>query len=380
MDSPRGRIHLMRGVDEGRIDLTTDVVRHLDLCLGCRACETACPSGVRYGELIESARTLVATQHRRGWRDRWRRQWIQSIFPHPQALRLLLLPLRVLEVAGGLRWLRRYSKWLAMLPRLGWWEPLPVMTEASAPQRHNVTLLTGCVQQVLFAETHRATVRVLARHGCAVQAPVQQTCCGALYLHGGDREQARVCARRNIEVLGGSDVDAIIVNAAGCGAMLKEYGHLLGDDPAYADRARAFSAKVRDATEYLAGLGLQVPRGRIEARVSYQDACHLAHGQGVREAPRQLLRQIPGLELVELPESDTCCGSAGSYNLTEPDLANRLGARKTATLISTGAECVAVANPGCAMQIAYQLKRAGSVMRVAHPIELLDQAYRDEDR
>lgn len=380
MDSPRGRIYLMRGLEEHAIDLTPDVARHLDLCLGCRACETACPSGVHYGELIESARVLVEAQHRRGWLDRLRRGLIQLVFPRPRLLRLLLLPLRVLEATGALDSLRRRSGLLATLPRLRRWEPLPeqsLLDPGGSPgvEARRVALLSGCVQQVLFADTNRATIRVLVRNGCAVQVPPAQTCCGALYLHGGNRARAQACARRNIDAFP-PDVDAIIVNAAGCGALLKEYGQLLGDDPAYAARARAFSAKVRDVTEFLAALPLAPPQGRIDARVTYHDACHLAHGQGVRDAPRQLLRQIPGVELVELPEADMCCGSAGSYNLTEPEMARRLGERKAANVSTTKAEYVAVANPGCALQIAYRLRAAGSSATVVHPIELLDRAYR----
>jgi glycolate oxidase iron-sulfur subunit len=217
---------------------------------------------------------------------------------------------------------------------------------------------------------------VLARNGCTVLTPARQGCCGALYLHAGARDEARACARHNIDVFG-ADLDAIVVNAAGCGAVLKQYGELLADDPAYAARARAFSAHVRDVTEYLAALPLAPPRGRLEARVTYHDACHLVHGQGVREAPRTVLRCIPGVELVELADSDLCCGSAGSYNLTEPEMARRLGARKAATVRATGATCVAAANPGCVMQIQAALDRAGVAVTVRHPVELLDEAYGD---
>lgn len=261
-----------------------------------------------------------------------------------------------------------------MLPRLGWWAPLPTAVAAQGSERYRVGFLAGCVAQVLYAETNRATVRVLARNRCAVNTPSQQTCCGALYLHAGARRDALACARRNIDAFA-DDLDAIVVNAAGCGAMLKQYGELLGDDPAYAARARAFSAKVRDVTEFLAVLPLAAPRNDLSVRVTYHDACHLAHAQGVRDAPRALLRQIPGLELVELPDADTCCGSAGSYTLTEPEMARRLGERKAANIRATGASCVAVANPGCAMQIGAALQRAGLTVAVRHPVELLDEAY-----
>lgn len=376
MDSPRGRIYLMRALEDGAVDCTPDVARHLDLCLGCRACETACPSGVRYGELIESARAFVEANHHRPLADRVRRRLITWAFPRPQRLRNLLAPLRLLELVGLLGLVRRVSATAAMLPRLGSWEPLPERTAAVGPERRQVGFVAGCVAQVLFARTNHATARVLARNGCAVLTPARQGCCGALYLHAGARDAARACARHNIDVFG-PDLDAIVVNAAGCGVMLKQYGELLADDPAYAARARAFSARVRDVTEYLVALPLVPPRGRIAARVTYHDACHLAHGQGVREAPRALLRRIPGVELVELPDADLCCGSAGSYNLTEPEMARRLGERKAATVRSTGATCVAAANPGCIMQIQAALDRAGVAVTVKHPVELLDEAYED---
>jgi glycolate oxidase iron-sulfur subunit len=377
MDSPRGRIYLMKGLEDGMLRMTPDVARHLDLCLGCRACETACPSGVHYGELIESARSFVEEQHRRPLLDRLRRRAVTLLFPRPQLLRTLLLPLRLLELVGVLSAARRVSPLAALLPRLGSWTPMPSVVAARGTERQRVGLIAGCVAQVLFAETNRATVRVLTRNGCSVTAPRRQTCCGALYLHAGARQQALDCARRNIDAFP-SDLSVIVVNAAGCGAMLKEYGTLLADDPAYAEPARAFSAKVRDITEFLAALPLTAPRGALHVRVTYHDACHLAHGQGVRAAPRRLLQQIPGLELVELAESDTCCGSAGSYNVTESEMAQRLGDRKAANIRATGTSCVAAANPGCVMQIQASLRRAGVAATVLHPVELIDRAYEAE--
>jgi len=376
MDSPRGRIYLMRALEDGTLRVTSDVVRHLDLCLGCRACETACPSGVHYGELIESARAFVEQQHQRPWRDRLRRRLITLLFPRPQLLRTLLLPLRLLELLGILAAVRRVNGLAAMLPRLGRWEALPPHVPSRDVERQRVGLVTGCVAQVLFAETNRATVRVLTRNGCSVTAPTRQTCCGALYLHAGARRQALDCARRNIDSFP-PDLAAILVNAAGCGATLKEYGQLLAADMEYAARARAFSAKVRDITEFLATLQLTPPQNALRARVVYHDACHLAHGQGVRAAARRILQQIPGLELVELAESDTCCGSAGSYNITEPEMARRLGDRKAANIRSSQATWVAAANPGCVMQIQASLRRVGGAATVLHPVELLDRAYGD---
>lgn len=374
MDSPRGRIYLMKGIEDGSLPLSADVVRHLDLCLGCRACETACPSGVRYGELIEAARPFVEAQHRRPAFDRWRRRAIALVFPHPQRLRTLLLPLRLLDLIGVLPWLRRRVGAAAMLPPLGAWGPLPELVPARGPEQQRVALVAGCVAQVLFAETNRATVRVLTRNHCSVVTPVGQGCCGALYLHGGARDAALACARRNIDAFP-DEVSAILTTAAGCGAVLKQYGELLQEDARYAARARAFSAKVRDVTEFLAALPLVAPSRPLRARVTYHDACHLAHAQGVRQAPRQLLQQIPGIELVELPDADMCCGSAGSYNLTEPAMARRLGDRKAENIRATGAEWIAAANPGCVMQIRAALRRGGTAATVVHPIELLDRAY-----
>jgi len=375
MDSPRGRIYLMKALEDGSVGMTPDIARHLDLCLGCRACETACPSGVRYGNLIEAARSFVEEHHRRPLLDRWRRALITRIFPHPQRLRMALRPLLVLERLGILGLLRRVSPVVGMLPQLEGAVPLPEVTVAHGTERQRVGFLSGCVAQVLFSRINGATVRVLAQNGCTVVTPPAQACCGALYLHAGKRADALECARRNLEAFP-AGLDAIIINAAGCGAMMKEYGDLLADDPAYAERARAFSATVRDVTEFLAARPLVPPRGAIRARVAYHDACHLAHAQGVREAPRQLLRQIRGIELVEMADADTCCGSAGSYNLTEAVMARRLAERKVANIRATGATCVAAANPGCILQIQAGLRRAGLSTRVVHPIELLDQVYR----
>ena len=374
MDSPRGRIYLMRGLQDGSLTMTADVARHLDLCLGCRACETACPSGVHYGDLIEGARTFVERTHERPLGQRLQRRVVTALFPHPDRLRLALWPLRLLEAVGLLGVLRRFVPLASMLPALGDWARLPEESRPRGPVRERVAFLTGCVAQVLFAATNRATVRVLTRNGYVVTTPPRQTCCGALYLHAGDHAAALACARRNLDAFP-EKVRAIVVNAAGCGAMLKQYGDLLADDPRYAERARAFSARVRDVTEFLAERPLEPPPRRVPMRVTYHDACHLAHGQGVRSAPRAVLEAIPGIELVELPDSDVCCGSAGSYNLTEPAMAARLGARKAECVRATGAACVAAANPGCILQIQAALHRAGMSVAVRHPIELLDEAY-----
>lgn len=354
--------------------LTPDVVEHLDLCLGCRACETACPSGVRYGELIEDARAYVATSYRRPWWDRWRRRLISSIFPYPSRLRVLLIPVQVLQRSGIWRLIKRAVPAAAILPRLTGARELPEVTPARGGERGRVGLLIGCVAREFFSETNQATARVLARNGWTVVVPQAQGCCGALHLHAGDPATARRFARRNLDAFA-PDLEAIIVNAAGCGVVMKEYGRLLGDDPQYADRALAFAAKVRDVTEFLAALPAREPERRIERRVTYHDACHLAHGQQVREAPRALLRLIPGLEVVPLPEAEICCGSAGSYSLVEPGMARRLLERKIANIATTGASCVVAANPGCVLQIQAGLRARGLAIAVKHPVELLDEAY-----
>ena len=375
MDSPRGRIYLMRALNDGALAMTPEVARHLDLCLGCRACETACPSGVHYGQLIEGARSFVEGAHRRGPFDRWGRRAIEWIFPYPTRLRALLAPLRLAQRLGLWPLITRLIPMAAMIPSHGNAGALPETTAAYGVERHRVGLLTGCVAQVMFGETNHATARVLARNGCTVIAPATQSCCGALSLHSGARAAALDSARRLIDAFG-DDLDAIIVNAAGCGALMREYGELLKGDAVYAERAQRFSAKVRDVSEWLAALPIEPPPAVAPVRMTYHDACHLAHGQQVREQPRALLRAVPGIELVELPESDLCCGSAGSYNLTEPAMAARLQARKVANIATTNAQCVVAGNPGCILQIQAGLRRRGDAAPVRHPIEVLDRAYR----
>ncbi len=375
MDSPRGRIYLMRGLSDGAIGMAPEVARHLDLCLGCRACETACPSGVHYGELIEGVRSFVEERHRRGFVDRWRRRAIEWVFPYPARLRALLLPVRLAQRLGLWPLVVKVVPLAAMIPAGTAAGALPEKSPAAGRERKRVGLLTGCVARVMFAETHQATVRVLTRNGCTVFAPRAQPCCGALSLHGGSREAALSFARGTIDAFG-DDLDAVIANAAGCGAMLRQYGELLASDPVYAERARRFSAKVRDVSEWLAELTIEPPPAVAPIRVTYHDACHLAHAQQVREPPRSLLRAIQGIELVDLPESEVCCGSAGSYNLTEPAMAARLRERKVRNIESTGADCVVTANPGCILHIQAGLSRRGRKISVLHPVEVLDRAYR----
>ncbi|HEY6147070.1 MAG TPA: heterodisulfide reductase-related iron-sulfur binding cluster, partial [Thermoanaerobaculia bacterium] len=366
MDSPRGRIDLMRGLDEGKIELTDGVIAHFDRCLGCMGCMTACPSGVRYDVLIEQTRAKIEKSGRRSFADRLYRSLLFRFFPHPKRLAWLAAPLRA-YAGTGLQNLVRRSGILSLLPkrlaqldalapasggRPGGGE-LPERTPAAGPARARVALVAGCVQRVFFPEVNAATIRVLAAEGCDVRVPGDQGCCGALSMHAGREEEGLEFARRLIESFesGGGDAGAIVVNAAGCGSNLKDYGRLFADEPAWAERAAAFSARVRDAMELLAEMAPAAARHPVPLRVAYHDACHLAHAQGIRAAPRALLRQIPGLELLEVPDGDQCCGSAGIYNLTEPASADEIGARKAANVLSTRADLLASANPGCTLQI-----------------------------
>jgi glycolate oxidase iron-sulfur subunit len=381
-DSPRGRIYLMRSLQEGRLAATAETVRHLDLCLGCRACETACPSGVRYGELIEAARTFVEARYRRPWPARLQRAALARLFPSPRGRRWLaraaaLTPRGVLAALARARPLPaavRYRVALAAaLPRP---EPgaLPAVIEPDGHQRGTVGLLTGCIADTFFGGTNRAAAGLLARAGFRVVVPRDQTCCGAVLLHLGQHDATVAFARRNVAVFAAAGADVVATTAAGCGAMLRGYGALLADEPD-AVAAAALAARARDVTEILAAAGLPAPGRRLDRRVTYHDACHLAHAQGVRSAPRDLLRQIPGVELVELAESDHCCGSAGTYNLTEPAMARRLLARKVDHVLATGAAVVATANPGCALQLRAGLLLRGAGLAVAHPVDLLARAY-----
>ena len=389
MDSPRGRIVLIKSLAEGRIKLTDSAAAHLDLCLGCRACETVCPSGVPYGQLIEAARAEIERQ-RPGRPLRRLFRWVNFslLLANPQMLRLAAAGLRAYQVSG-LRTLVRGSGLLRLLPAsLRHWEPLlpelpagadraplPEVTPAEGARRIRVGLLTGCIQQVAFGPQNRATARVLARNGAEVVAPRTQGCCGALHAHAGEHATALALARRTIAAFEAAGVEHVIVNTSGCGAHMKAYGTLLADDPAWRGRAARFAASVRDVSEFLAAQPLQGPLGEIRRTVTYHDPCHVVHGQKVRAEPRALLAQIPGLRVVELPEADWCCGSAGTYNLTQPEMATRLLERKIRHVQSTGAAVVVTANPGCIIQIAQGLRAKGSRIQVLHIVELLDRAY-----
>lgn len=381
-ESPRGRIHLMINMLEG--GPTSDTTRlHLDRCLACRACEVVCPSGVPYGHLIEAARTVLAEESRprRGWLAGRLRRLALDVLADPTSLARAAnvlglyerLGLRSLLHATGLarvlpRGLRRLE---ALYPPFSRPRYRPPATPP-AP-RGRVALLLGCVMRVAYGDVHTAAGRVLAREGIAVIDAPAQVCCGALHAHAGEREDARALARRNIAAFEDAAVDAIIVDAAGCGAQLKGYGSLLSDDDTWKGRAAAFAAKVRDVNEYLVGIAGE-RLGRLDLRVTYQDPCHLAHAQGIRKPPRDLLSRVHGLELIEMADADVCCGSAGSYNLTQPEYADRLVDRKVDAILATGARAVISANPGCMLQIEAGLRARGSQLPVLHVVEVLDRA------
>lgn len=379
-DSPRGRIYAMRAGLDARLDMTPAVVEHFDTCLGCMACETACPSGVRYAPLIEQTRAAVEAHHTRPARERLFRRLLFAVLPFPGRLRALALPLLLVQPFRRLPSVMallpsRLRSLLAIAPDVTLGSALretAEFTPAVGEPRLRVGLVTGCVQRAFFGSVNQATARVLAAEGCNVCAPRDQGCCGALALHSGEQEQARAFARRLIAAFDAANVDLVAVNAAGCGSAMKEYGHLLEDDPAWAARAAAFARQVRDVTEVVAGLEPRATRHPIAARVAYHDACHLAHAQGVRREPRDLLAGIPGLTVVPVAESEICCGSAGIFNLTQPAMASSLGRRKAENLAEAAPVAVVTSNPGCILQIRAAARDAGFPYRVLHIVELLD--------
>ncbi|GAA2871230.1 glycolate oxidase iron-sulfur subunit [Actinoplanes cyaneus] len=385
MDSPRGRIHLIAQGLEGE-PLSDAMVEHFDRCLGCMACVTACPSGVRYDRLIEDTRAQVERRHPRTARERALRAAIFAVFPYPRRLRLLRGPLWAYQRSGLQRLvarsglLERLAPTLATLdalaPRLRGVPRPPRRVAAHGTRRAVVGMLTGCVQSAFFPDVNAATVRILAAEGCDVVIPSGQGCCGALSVHNGRRAEAEGFARRLVDTFERSGMDYFVVNAAGCGSSLKEYGELLADDPAYAARAAAFAAKVRDLAELLVELGPVAVRHPLPVTVAYHDACHLAHAQGVRAQPRALLRAIPGLELREIAEAEICCGSAGVWNVLNPAPAAELGDRKAAAVLGTGASLLVTANPGCLMQVAAAVRRQGGSIALAHTAQVLDASLR----
>jgi len=424
MDSPRGRIYQMQAVAEGRLEISDDFIEHMNCCLGCRACETACPSGVQFGKLIEAAREQIHLEvdtiaPQEGADTHGSEEYESLLSPTTNvnnasiAAKLLrqfffglMLPSRsvlTLVFAGlklyqrsGLQTLVRRTGLLDAVNALPTpfqgqlkipealmdsatgaviQQQLPEITPAIGPRRYRVGMISGCIMDQIFRNINDATIRVLTANGCEVITPTQQICCGALHVHAGEAERGRALAKHNIDVFEQYNCDAIIINSAGCGSTLKEYVHLLRDDPTYAERAQAFSEKVKDISEFLAGIELNRAMGPVERTVTYHDACHLVHGQKIRQQPRQLLKAIPGIKLVDLKEADWCCGSAGIYNISNQEMGHELLERKMNNVSATNASVLATGNPGCMMQIAMGVRERGLDMTVMHPVQLLDEAY-----
>jgi len=384
MDSPRGRIYLMENGLKGE-PMTDTMVQHFDACLGCMACVTACPSGVQYDKLIEATRAQVERRHERTQREKLLRAAIFSLFPYPQRLRLLRGPLRLYQRTGVQRALRRtgildrtpkLAALESLTPRLGRNVKIPERIPAAGPKRAVVGMLLGCVQREFFPDVNAATARILQAEGCEVVVPKDQGCCGALSVHNGREAEAQRFARAVVETFDEAGVEYVVVNAAGCGSAMKEYADLLAGDPGYADRARAFAEKVRDISEILVEIGPVAPRHPLPMVAAYHDACHLAHAQGVRSQPRQLLAGIPGLEVREIADPEICCGSAGVYNVLNPEPARELGDRKAAAVLATAADVLVTANPGCLMQVAASIQRSGGSIAMAHTVEVLDASIR----
>jgi glycolate oxidase iron-sulfur subunit len=391
VDSPRGRIYLINAMEEGQIAPSSPIfARHMQLCLECRACETACPSGVKFSFMMNGARAAIRAQTRPSFTERMARRLVfRTFLPNRRPLHILFRLLRFYQ-KSGLQGLVRASGILrlfparlrnmeALLPAVPPYPAFGLPDSAPAEGRARAAFFEGCIMPELFGPVHEATLRVLKKNHVAVGLPRGQTCCGALHVHDGEIGLALALARKNIAAFERDGADYIVVNAAGCGAALKEYGHMLKDDPAYAARAAAFSARVQDICELLDAIGISRDMGRLDLKITYDDPCHLLHGQGIRDAPRRLLRRIPGLELVELRDSDRCCGSAGIYNITQPEMSARILKDKIDNLARTGAQAVASGNPGCLLQIEMGLRARGIPMRTVHPVELLDEAYRRGD-
>ncbi len=389
MDSPRGRIYQMNQVANGA-PVTPSYVEHLELCLACRGCESACPSGVPYGRMIEAARAQLENRTRPSW---WRRAAKKVVFdrllPSPAALQTAGAALYAYQFSG-LQRLVRATGFLKLFGNAANLEALTPNAEIPffyskigktfAPdgeRRYRVAFLAGCIANVVFARLNEATVRVLQKNGCEVVIPGGQNCCGALHLHSGLKAQARALARNNIDAVAAGEFDAILTNAAGCGSTLKEYDELLEDDPAYREKAAAFRARMKDVTEFLASINFNREMGRVETTATYQDSCHLAHGQKIREAPRTLLKAVPGLVYREMPMADLCCGSAGIYNVVQNEMALQILQHKMESVAATEAALIVTANPGCMLQLAAGARIYGQGQRVAHVVEVLDEAYRN---
>ncbi|HLP87348.1 MAG TPA: (Fe-S)-binding protein [Nostocaceae cyanobacterium] len=392
MDSPRGRIYLMDAINEGEIALNTATVQHFDSCLGCLACVSTCPSGVQYDKLISATRHQVERNYPRNFSDQFLRKLIFSLFPNPDLLRIFLFPLLLYQKLGISKLLRttgiikKVSPQLAamesILPEItlkSFQDNLPDVIPAQGKKRYRVGVILGCVQRLFFSPVNEATVRVLTANGCEVVIPKSQGCCAALPEHQGQTEQAKALAKQMIDSFANTGVDFIIINAAGCGHTLKEYGHILADDPEYSQKAQDFAAKVKDAQEFLANVGVTAKLSPLTDQpltLVYQDACHLLHGQKISIQPRQLLKQIPGVSLREPIDAALCCGSAGVYNMLQPEVAEELGQQKAQNLVNTGANLIASPNPGCSLQIQKHLQAQNQKISILHPMELLDYSIR----
>lgn len=389
--SPRGRVHLMKAVAQGKIPITEAFADPIFTCLDCRACETACPSGVQVGALIEEARGRIREAiPLTGWKKTVSRMFLRRLFPYPTRLRVLGRTLGIYQRSGLQKFVRKTGLINIAPPHLRSMEAImPTITESvhtkypegmkvEAGAKMQVALFTGCVMDMMFSDIHEATMRVLTRNGYEVVLPQAQRCCGALHVHAGDREEGKRLARQNIDAFLASGAKKVIVNAAGCGCALKEYPELLQDDPLYHERAEIFAERVEDVTKFLYDYGYEAPTGKVDTRVTYHDACHLAHGQGIRAEPRALLARIPGVQLVPLPDADRCCGSAGIYNLTHPKMADRILERKIEN-IPEDAELISMGNPGCMLQIAMGVAKHGRKQRVVHTVQLLDWSYQQAE-
>ncbi len=392
MDSPRGRIYLMDAINKGEATIDETTSQHFDSCLGCLACVSTCPSGVAYDQLIAATRPQVERNQPRTLADRLIRTLIFNLFPYPNRLRAFLPSLWLYQQSGLQKLIRqtgiikkispRLAAMESILPKIttsSLYDNLPEIIPAQGEKRYRVGVILGCVQRLFFDSVNEATVRVLTANGCEVVIPKTQGCCAALPAHQGQEEQAQSLARQMINSFANTDVDAIIINAAGCGHTLKEYGHILGDDPQYKEQAQKFANKVKDVQEFLSEVGLTAklsPLTDRELKIVYQDACHLLHGQKISLQPRQVLRQIPGVKLTEPIDAALCCGSAGVYNMLQPEVAEDLGQQKVTNLLNTGADLIASANPGCSLQITKHLNLQNKKIEIFHPMELLDYSIR----
>lgn len=394
-DSPRGRIYLMDAINKNNAPLNTTTAEHFDTCLGCLACVTTCPSGVKYDQLITATRPQVERNIGRSLPEKLIRSLIFNLFPYPDRLRPLLFPLFIYQQSGLQKLLRKTGIVAKISPQIAAMESIlprinlsqlndsfPTVIPAQGEKRYRVGMILGCVQRLFFSPVNLATLRVLTANGCEVVIPADQGCCGALPAHQGQTAMAENIIRQMIDSFADSNVDAIIINAAGCGHTLKEYGHIMQNDPEYREKAKDFASKVKDVQEFLAAVGLVTDLSPLteepELNIVYQDACHLLHGQKISSQPRELLQKIPGVKLREPIDASLCCGSAGVYNMLQPEVAEELGQQKVDNLLNTGAKLIASANPGCSLQIKKHLELKGENITLMHPIELLDLSIRGE--